>query len=149
MKYRIIISDTKVIRGKMLYRIQSLKDFGDVKKGDFGGYIDSYKTLSQTDNSWIGPDVCVYDSFISENSTIGGEVIVFNSKITNNSVIKSNSEIYDSTIFNTTINGKCKIDKSMLFSSTSEENITLENVVGFDKTFSDSLKCKKSRKQLT
>ncbi len=143
MKYRIIISDIKIIRGKTLYRIHSLKDFGDVKKGDFGGYIDSYKTLSQTNNSWFGPDVCVYDSFISENSTISGNVIIFNSKIINNSVIKSNNEIYDSTIFNTTINGNCKIDKSMLFSSLCEENITLENVVGFDKTYSEPLKSKK------
>ena len=33
--------------GKTLYRIEALKDFGNVKKGDKGGYIESEVNLSQ------------------------------------------------------------------------------------------------------
>jgi len=37
----------------ILYRIRALKDFGDVKKGDIGGYIQSKSNLSQEGNVWI------------------------------------------------------------------------------------------------
>ncbi len=33
--------------GTIVYRIQAIKDFGDVKAGDLGGWVQSYKNLSQ------------------------------------------------------------------------------------------------------
>ena len=44
-KYRL--TDEKIIVGcRTLYRIQALRDFGDVKEGEFGGWIESEKNLS-------------------------------------------------------------------------------------------------------
>ncbi|MBL0717887.1 MAG: hypothetical protein JJV93_01305 [Alphaproteobacteria bacterium] len=51
-KYEFI-GEPKLIGGILLHRIRSLKNFGDVKKGDIGGWIGSEKDLSQEDNSWV------------------------------------------------------------------------------------------------
>ena len=34
---------SKIVNGCRVYRIKALKDFGDVKIGDIGGYIQSEK----------------------------------------------------------------------------------------------------------
>ena len=47
-KYELIPSDKQG-----LYRIKALKDFGNVKNGDIGGYIQSENNLSQLDDCWI------------------------------------------------------------------------------------------------
>lgn len=48
-KYRL--TDEKIIVGcKTLYRIQALKDFECVKKGDFGGWIESKKIYHTMEN---------------------------------------------------------------------------------------------------
>lgn len=63
-KYRL--TDEKIIVGcRTLYRIQALRDFGDVKEGEFGGWIESEKNLSHEG------DACVYgDADIKHSSDI-------------------------------------------------------------------------------
>lgn len=39
--------------GIKLYRIKALKDFSDVKKGDFGGYVQQESNLSQFGNAKV------------------------------------------------------------------------------------------------
>ena len=46
--------------GIKLYRIKALKDFSDVKKGDFGGYVQQESNLSQFGNAWVYGDARVY-----------------------------------------------------------------------------------------
>ncbi len=41
-KYQLT-DETQNYYGKTLYRIQALKDFGDVKAGDKGGWVESVK----------------------------------------------------------------------------------------------------------
>lgn len=43
--------------GHTLHRIEALKDFGDVKAGDRGGFIESEKNLSQDGDAWVYRDV--------------------------------------------------------------------------------------------
>ena len=45
-KYRIT-DNTIEHNGHIIHRIQALKDFGNVKKGEVGGYIESEENLSQ------------------------------------------------------------------------------------------------------
>ena len=42
-----------------LYRIKALIDFGDVKAGDLGGYVEKEENLSQYGNAWVSGDACV------------------------------------------------------------------------------------------
>ncbi len=54
-KYRISNSKKNTIEfnGRTLHRIVALKDFGVVRKGEFGGYVESEKNLSQDGKCWI------------------------------------------------------------------------------------------------
>lgn len=45
-KYRLLKDDTIIVGGKTLYRIEALRDFADVKKGDKGGYVEEEEMLS-------------------------------------------------------------------------------------------------------
>ena len=58
-KYRLTEETTKV-GNRPLYRIQALRDFGNVTKGDIGGYIESEKNLSQDGNAWVYGNARVY-----------------------------------------------------------------------------------------
>ncbi|WP_375674505.1 hypothetical protein [Bartonella sp. CL100XZDX] len=66
-----------------LYRIRALKDFGDVKKGDLGGWVESERNLSHDDNCWVGGEAWVYenakvydDAEVYNNAKVGGNAIV-------------------------------------------------------------------------
>ena len=51
-KYKLT-EETINVYGITLYRIEALKDFGNVKKGDKGGFIEKEDNLSQYRNCWI------------------------------------------------------------------------------------------------
>lgn len=46
-KYRLLENDIIRVGGRTLYRIEALRDFADVEKGDKGGYVESEDNLSQ------------------------------------------------------------------------------------------------------
>ena len=48
-KYKLT-DETIEVNGKTLYRIEALKDFSNVKKGDKGGFIEKEKNLSHLGN---------------------------------------------------------------------------------------------------
>lgn len=68
-KFKVLLDEKNTLdyctplfnRHVILHRIQALKDFGDVKKGDIGGYVEKEKNLSQEGNCWIYDDAKVYD----------------------------------------------------------------------------------------
>lgn len=60
MKKYELTSAVKVINGVVLYQIQALETFGNVKKGDLGGWIESEKNLSQYGNARIGGVATVF-----------------------------------------------------------------------------------------
>ena len=60
--------DTQV---HMLYQIRALKDFLNVKEGDFGGWVESESNLSQQGTCWIYPGVNVYhNAYVEGNGVI-------------------------------------------------------------------------------
>lgn len=54
MKKYKLTKETKQIFGKTLYRIVALKDFGNVRIGERGGFIETENNLSQEGDAWIG-----------------------------------------------------------------------------------------------
>ena len=62
MKKYKLTEETKIIDGKELYRIEALKDFGSVKKGEKGGWIEKESNLSQNGDAWVYGDawICGY-----------------------------------------------------------------------------------------
>lgn len=51
-----LTTDTKMRFGKKLFRIKALIDFGNVKAGEKGGYIEKEENLSQCGNAWVYGD---------------------------------------------------------------------------------------------
>ena len=81
-KYKLT-EETKEWCGHTLHRIEALKDFGDVKTGDKGGWIEKETNLSHADNAWVGGSACVGDSArvsgsacVSDSACVYGEARV-------------------------------------------------------------------------
>lgn len=96
-KYELVMDDSIVIDGIILYRIRSLKDFGSIKTGSLGGYISGEHNLSHDGDCWIYDDAYVYD-----NAMVSGNAIIYgNAKVYGNAVVYGNSrvsfyaEVYD------------------------------------------------------
>lgn len=53
MKKYKLTSETTGCDGFILYRIEALMDFSDVKTGDKGGFVQSENNLSQLGNAWV------------------------------------------------------------------------------------------------
>ena len=78
-----------LIEGNCLYRIKSLKDFKDVRKGDIGGFIQGYHNLSQSGNCWIYNNAQVFNrarvfgnAIVTDNAWVHGDAKVFeNAKV--------------------------------------------------------------------
>lgn len=61
-KYEMLYEDSIRIGSHTLYRIRALKDFGNVKTGDIGGYIEKEENLSQEGTCWVYGNAWVYDN---------------------------------------------------------------------------------------
>ena len=90
------------ILGRKLYRIEALKDFGLIKKGDKGGFIESEDNLSHEGNCWIFNDAKVYSNakvsesaIVYENATVREEAIIRGSSIVRGFVIVRGSSIVE------------------------------------------------------
>ena len=47
--------------GKTLFQIKAEMSFGNVSKGELGGYIEKEENLSQvSDNAWVYGNACVW-----------------------------------------------------------------------------------------
>ena len=82
-KYKL--TDEFITMGyRKLYRIEALKDFSNVKKGEKGGFIESEDNLSQNGNCWVYKNAKVF-----ENANIYGDAKIFE-----NSIVSGNAKIY-------------------------------------------------------
>jgi len=107
-KYKIL-KETKLDgNGKLppYYRIEALKDFGDVKKGDIGGWVSNYENLSQDGNCWLYDNgKARYNARILDDATIHGNASAGGSsemhgysKLTGNACINRSAKLYDYAI---------------------------------------------------
>lgn len=129
-KYIIVHNNTLKITNNWgvettLYRIKALKDFGDVKAGDLGGWIQTEKNLSQEGTCWVYGKSMVYD----ENTRILDNAKVYNSTI--------HSGTQHSGLFQTKISGYAKVYDSTISSGEIYENATIRNsTIAFEATVS-------------
>ena len=58
-------------------RIVALRDFGSVKAGDIGGYVESESNLSHEGNCWISDDARVSgNALVSDDAEVSDDAIV-------------------------------------------------------------------------
>nr|DAL89482.1 MAG TPA: Putative transferase, nesg, ydcK, Structural Genomics.38A [Caudoviricetes sp.] len=82
--------------GKKLFRIKALVEFGDVKAGELGGYVEKEGNVSQADNAWVYGDARVYgDACVSGNARVSGNAWVSgNARVYGDARVYGNAEVY-------------------------------------------------------
>lgn len=70
-KYRLT-DETIDFCDATLYRIEALRDFGPIKAGDKGGFVQSYHNLSQEGDCWISGEAKVFG-----NAKVYGKALLF------------------------------------------------------------------------
>ena len=81
MKKYELTEETVTVYGKTLYRIRAVRDFGSVKTGEFGGYIEKEENLSHFGDAWVYGDARVFDNArVSGNAWVYGNAEVFNTR---------------------------------------------------------------------
>ena len=80
--------ETPNAKSHPLIAIKALKDFGDVKAGDLGGYIEDYRNLSHDDNCWI------YDNA----KVMGSATVKGDAKIKNEAIVSQKATVQDEAI---------------------------------------------------
>ena len=104
---------------RTLYRIEALKDFGNVKKGDKGGYVESEYNLSQEGDCWIFDNAKVYGyAEVYNNALVFGNAEVWcNAKVYGKALVYNNAFVYDNALVfgnayvsdNAEVSGKAKV----------------------------------------
>ena len=93
-KYKLT-HQTKKVDGHTLYQIKALKSFGDVKKGDLGGWIEGYDNLSQSDTAWVYNNAKVYeDALVCDKAKAYGNAKVYGfAWVCDNAVVYDNAHV--------------------------------------------------------
>lgn len=100
-KYKIMKRSHGYCGMTKVYRIKALRDFGNIKKGDLGGYIESEDNLSHEGTSWVYDDAMV----------LGSARVYGNAKVLEKAEIDGNAKIFDSAIVasKSRVSGKANI----------------------------------------
>ena len=118
MKKFELTTDRIKENGTTLYRIKALIDFGDVKAGELGGYVEKETNLSQYGNAWVYGDAQVsgnarvYDdawvygnAWVSDDAWVCGDAWVFD-----NAQVYGDAQVFD----NACISGNAHISGDTL-----------------------------------
>ena len=106
MKKYELTTETLQFAGRTLHRIKAVKDFGSIQAGEFGGWLENEKNLSQDDNAWIYYNAMVFDNAnvfgnakILGNAEVYGNAIVYgNAKVCDNAIVYGNAIVCDNAI---------------------------------------------------
>lgn len=128
--------ETKECNGIVLKRIVALRNFGQVTKGDIGGWIEKRENLSQSDTCWIFDEACVYGDAkvdykaeVSMNAEVSGFAEVSGkARISGNAKITDYAKVFGATSISgdTVISGNAVIRDY----ASVQENVNGDTIVG-------------------
>ena len=103
MKKYELTTETLQFAGRTLHRIKAVKDFGSVKAGELGGWIESEVNLSQADNAWVYNNAKVFDkarvygdAAVSDDAKVCGYAAVSdNAKVCGYAAVSDNARVCD------------------------------------------------------
>lgn len=111
--------------GKKLFRIKALVEFGNVKAGELGGYVEKEENVSQADNAWVSGDAEVFgnakvydnawvsgDARVSGNAWVSGDARVYdNARVYGDAKVFDNAEVYgDAKVYgNARVSGDARV----------------------------------------
>ncbi len=99
-----------VFQGKKLFKIKALIDFGDVKRGEFGGFLEKEENLSQDGDAWVDGNARVSgsawvygDARVSGDAWVDGDAWVSgsarvdgNARVSGSAWVDGNARVYGS-----------------------------------------------------
>ena len=89
-KYKLT-EETIEVNGITLYRIEAVRDFANIKKGDKGGFIENEKNLSQRGDCWVYENAKVYGKArVFDKTKVRNEA-----KVLDDAVVYGNARVYD------------------------------------------------------
>lgn len=96
-KYELTEETITLFKEYMLYSIKALRDFGGIKAGDLGGYIEKESNLSHNGDAWLYEDAMVYgDAHVYGNARVHGEAEVFgNAHVYGDVTVHGNAHVCD------------------------------------------------------
>mgnify|MGYP003091093154 CR=1 FL=1 len=88
--------------GKKLFRIKALVEFGNVKAGELGGYVEKEENVSQADNAWVSGDAEVFgnakvydNAWVSGDARVSGNARVSgDARVSGNAWVRGNARVY-------------------------------------------------------
>lgn len=88
-KFELTSESIANIFGKRLFRIKALIEFGNVKEGEFGGFVEKEENLSHEGNAWVYGDAWVFgDAKVSGNAEVSG-----NAKVYGNALVSGDAKV--------------------------------------------------------
>lgn len=95
LKYKMT-DNTLMVNDRVLHQIVALKDFGIIRKGDLGGWIEDYSNLDQEGKAWVADNAWVYASArVTQNAFIGHMArVAGTARVTDDVVVYGNAYIY-------------------------------------------------------
>lgn len=96
MKKYELTNNSKTVFGRKLFQIRALVDFGDVKAGSFGGYVEKEENLSQRGESWVYDNAMVLDDAkVYDHARVYGHALVYShANVSNNAEVYGNAIVY-------------------------------------------------------
>lgn len=96
-KKYVLTGKTMDFYGRLLYRIRAVRDFGSIKAGDLGGWIESEENLSHKGCCWIYDDAVVADhARVIDNASVEGKA-----KILGQALVCGCANVYENaSVFN-------------------------------------------------
>lgn len=94
MKKYKLTNKSIIIDGRKLYRIEALKDFSNIERGNEGGFIESEDNLSHLDNCWVAGNAKVYgNAKVHGNAEVFGNAAVYgNAEVFGNASVGNNAD---------------------------------------------------------
>jgi hypothetical protein len=94
MKKFELTADRIEEKGVTLHRIKALIDFGDVKAGELGGYVEKEENLSQYGNAWVYRHAKVFgNAYIYGNACVYDDAHIYgNAEVYSNARVCSNAD---------------------------------------------------------
>lgn len=96
-KYKIRTDISKRVGPFTVYRIEALRDFSSIKKGELGGWIEKEANLSQRGTCWVYNEAAVFqDAMVADSAMIGGHANVYGyAHVLDNVIVTGHSRVYD------------------------------------------------------
>lgn len=94
-KFELTTESITNVAGKKLFRIKALVEFGNVKAGELGGYVEKEGNVSQNGNAWVYGDARVYgDAEVSGDARVYGDAKVSGDAwVCGNAKVSDNAEV--------------------------------------------------------